>query len=89
MSATLALELIRRAVVLALLVGAPLLLTALLTGLVVSLLQAITQVQEQTLTFIPKLVLMAVVFLLVMPWMLSQLLEYLVSVLRALPTLAT
>lgn len=89
MSATLALELIRRAVVLALLVSAPLLLTALLTGLVVSLLQAITQVQEQTLTFIPKLVLTAVVFLLVMPWMLSQLLEYLVSVFRALPTLAT
>jgi flagellar biosynthetic protein FliQ len=88
MSATLALELIRRAVVLCLLVSAPLLLTALLTGLVVSLLQAITQVQEQTLTFIPKLVLMAVVFLLVIPWMLSQLLEYLVSVLRALPTLA-
>ncbi len=89
MSATLALELIRRAVVLCLLVSGPLLLTALCTGLVVSLLQAITQIQEQTLTFIPKLVLMSVVLLLVMPWMLSQLLEYLVSVLRALPTLAT
>ncbi len=88
MSATLALELIRRAVLLGLVVSAPLLLTALCTGLVVSLLQAITQVQEQTLTFIPKLLLMALVLLLVMPWMLNQLLEYLVGILRALPTLA-
>jgi flagellar biosynthetic protein FliQ len=85
---TLAVELIRRAVMLCLEVGGPLLVTALVTGLVVSLLQALTQLQEQTLTFIPKLVLMALVLLMVMPWMLSQLVEYLVGALRALPTLA-
>jgi flagellar biosynthetic protein FliQ len=88
MSPIVAIELMRRAVVLCLLVGGPLLLTALVTGLVVSLFQAVTQLQEQTLTFIPKLLLMAVVLLLALPWMLTQLIEYVVSVLRALPTLA-
>jgi len=89
MSATVAIELIRRAVVLCLLVSGPLLLTALVTGLVVSVLQAVTQLQEQTLTFIPKLLLMGLVLVLALPWMLTQLIEYVVSILRALPTLTT
>lgn len=89
MSAGLALDLIRHAVMLTLLASAPLLLTALLVGIVVSLVQAVTQMQEQTLTFIPKLLSVAAVLLLVLPWLLSRLVEYLVGVLRALPTLAS
>ncbi len=88
MSATLALELVRRAVLICLLVSAPLLVTALVTGVIMSLIQAITQVQEQSLTFVPKLLLMALVLLLTLPWMLSQLMEYLVGILRSLPALA-
>jgi flagellar biosynthetic protein FliQ len=87
MSIALAVDLIRRAVFLSLLVGSPLLLTALVVGVGVSLVQAVTQLQEQTLTFLPKLALLAVVFVITMPWMLSQLVAYLTGLLRSLPTL--
>jgi flagellar biosynthetic protein FliQ len=87
MSIALAVDMIRRAVFLALLVGSPLLLTALVVGVAVSLFQAVTQLQEQTLTFLPKLVLIAIVFVVTMPWMLSQLVAYLTGLFRALPTL--
>jgi len=55
---------------------------------VVSLLQAVTQVQEQTLTFLPKLLAMGAVLLAAMPFMLRQLVEYLTTLLRTLPSLA-
>ncbi|HTO91397.1 MAG TPA: flagellar biosynthetic protein FliQ [Candidatus Sulfotelmatobacter sp.] len=88
MSPTLAAEMIRNAVTISLMVAGPLLITALVVGVLVSLIQAITQLQEQTLTFIPKLVLIALVFLATLPWTLTRLVEYLVQVLRSLPTLA-
>lgn len=87
MSVALAIDLIRRAVLLSLLVSSPLLLTALLVGIFVSLVQAVTQIQEQTLTFIPKLLVLALVFVLTLPWILSQLVEYTVGILHSLPTL--
>ena len=89
MSVALAVELVHRALLISLLVAGPLLLTALLVGVVVSLVQAITQLQEQTLTFIPKLLAMAAVFVLTLPWALAQLVQYLAGVLRSLPTLGT
>jgi flagellar biosynthetic protein FliQ len=88
-SADLALDLIRRAVTMSLLLAAPMLLTALVVGVVVSLIQAVTQIQEQTLTFIPKLVLLAVVFVITLPWVLSQLIEYLTGILKSLPAMVT
>ena len=88
MSAVLAAELIRRAVMMTLIVAAPLLASALVVGLLVTLIQAVTQLQEQTLTFLPKLATMALVFVLVLPWMLRQLVEFLVTALRSLPTVA-
>ena len=87
MSIALAVDLIRRAVFLSLLVGSPLLLTALVVGVGVSLVQAVTQLQEQTLTFLPKLVLIALVFVITLPWMLSQLVAYFTGLIRGLPTL--
>jgi flagellar biosynthetic protein FliQ len=89
MSSALAVDLLRHALNVSLVVAAPLLLTALAVGILVSLLQAVTQIQEQTLTFIPKLLSMAVVFMILLPWLLSQLVQYLVGVLQSLPTLAT
>ena len=83
MSAAFAVDLIRRAVMLTLLVAAPLLVTALVVGLVVTLIQAVTQLQEQTLTFLPKVAAMAVVLLLVLPWMLRELVEFLIAALRS------
>lgn len=89
MSSALAVDLVRHALNVALLVAAPLLLTALSVGILVSLLQAVTQIQEQTLTFIPKLLSLAVIFMILLPWLLSQLVQYLIGVLQTLPTLAT
>jgi flagellar biosynthetic protein FliQ len=89
MSSTLAVELIRQALTVALLVSAPLLITSLAVGIFVSLIQAVTQIQEQTLTFIPKLVAMAAVFVILLPWTLAQLIQYLVGVLQSFPTLAS
>jgi flagellar biosynthetic protein FliQ len=88
MSPALAVDLVRQAVTLGLLVAAPALLTALVVGIGISLLQALTQIQEQTLTFIPKLLLVALVLVFALPWSLSRLAEYLAGILRSLPTLA-
>jgi flagellar biosynthesis protein FliQ len=88
-SGALAVDLVRQAVMLALMVAAPLLATALFVGVLVSLVQAVTQLQEQTLTFIPKLLALAFVFILTLPWVLTRLVEYLSGVLRSLPTLVS
>lgn len=89
MNGQLAIDLIRQAILLSLVVAGPMLATALLVGILVSLIQAVTQLQEQTLTFIPKLLSIALVFVLTMPWAISKLVEYLAGVLRSLPTLVS
>jgi len=89
MNGQLAIDLIRQAILLSLVVAGPMLATALLVGILVSLVQAVTQLQEQTLTFIPKLLSIALVFVLTMPWAISKLVEYLAGVLRSLPTLVS
>jgi flagellar biosynthesis protein FliQ len=70
-------------------VGAPLLVTGLAVGLVVSVFQTITQIQEQSLTFIPKIAATAVVIVVAGPWMLNQLLSYTEELYRAIPTLVS
>jgi len=69
----------RDAVSVVLMVAAPLLGAGLVLGLIIGVLQAITSVQEQTLSFIPKLICVTVVFLLTMPWMLRVLTTYTVN----------
>ena len=71
-----AVDLGREAVNMALLLGAPVLATALVVGLVIGLLQAMTQVQEQTVSFVPKLVAMVVVLSLMLPWLVHQMVQY-------------
>ncbi|ADY54970.1 flagellar biosynthetic protein FliQ [Syntrophobotulus glycolicus DSM 8271] len=71
-----------------LLVGGPLLALSLLIGLVVSIFQAMTQIQEQTLSFIPKLVVIAVALLLLGPWMLNIMTSYTVNIFHNLVTYA-
>ena len=71
-----AIDLLRQAVVLILLLGAPVLTTALVVGLVVSVLQAATQVQEYTLSFVPKIVAMLLSLVVFGPWMLDRLVEF-------------
>jgi flagellar biosynthetic protein FliQ len=71
-----AVDLGREALNVALVVGAPVLLSGMIVGLVVGLLQAITQVQEQTVSFVPKLVAMVLVLSLTLPWLISQMVDY-------------
>jgi flagellar biosynthetic protein FliQ len=70
-----------------LLLAAPLLLVALVVGLVVSLFQAATQINESTLSFIPKLLAIAVTMVIAGPWMLTTMLDYLRHTLTSIPTL--
>jgi flagellar biosynthetic protein FliQ len=72
----------------ALLLAAPLLLVALVVGLVVSLFQAATQINEATLSFIPKLLAVALTLVIAGPWMLTMMLDYLRHVLTSVPSLA-
>ncbi|MBU1689990.1 MAG: flagellar biosynthesis protein FliQ [Gammaproteobacteria bacterium] len=66
----------RQAVEITLLVSAPLLLSALAVGLVVSIFQAATQINEMTLSFIPKLLVMFFMLVVAGPWMLTLLIDY-------------
>ncbi len=68
-------------------IGGPLLLVGLAVGLVVSVFQAITQIQEQSLSFIPKIIATAVVLIVAGPWMMNQLLAYTEELFRSIPTL--
>ncbi len=83
------LTLTQQAVWITALVSAPLLLTALVVGLVVSIFQAATQINEATLTFVPKLLAAVAVLGIAGPWMLTSLVEYLRSVLLSLPSAAS
>jgi flagellar biosynthesis protein FliQ len=68
-------------------IAMPLLLVGLAIGLVVSIFQAVTQIQEQTLTFIPKIVGMGVVLLVAGPWMLDQVVGYTQQLYSEIPSL--
>jgi flagellar biosynthetic protein FliQ len=71
-----AVDLVRNTLLLALLVAAPMLIVGMLVGIFVSLAQAVTQIQEQTLTFIPKIVAMVASAIVLMPWMSHRLMAY-------------
>jgi flagellar biosynthesis protein FliQ len=72
---------------LALKIGLPLLLVGLVIGLVVSVFQAVTQIQEQTLSFIPKIIGLAVVLVVGGPWMLGQLISWTQELYTQIPDL--
>jgi flagellar biosynthetic protein FliQ len=76
MSLDQATDLVRQTLIMALIVSSPMLVIGLVVGVVVSLLQAITQIQEQTLTFVPKIVAMIASAILLMPWIGHRLMEY-------------
>ncbi len=76
MNATDVLEISRDAIWVMLKISAPLMLVALVVGLAISLVQALTQIQGQTLTFVPKILLLFVVFVLTIPFMSTTLIEF-------------
>ena len=77
----------QQALVITLLLSAPPLLAALITGLIVSIFQAATQINEMTLSFIPKLVAIFVVLVLSGPWMLGIFLDYIRELFTGIPGL--
>ena len=81
------LQLTMTAIELAMKIALPLLLVGLAVGLVISVFQAITQIQEQTLTFIPKIVATVAVLVVGGPWMLDQLLQYTSELWLSIPDL--
>lgn len=68
----------------ALMIAGPVLLVSMAVGLIISIFQALTQIQEQTLTFVPKLIAIVLVFLLLGSWMLSNLTEFTEHMLSAI-----
>ena len=68
-----------------LMLSAPLLLAALVIGLIVSIFQAATQINEQTLSFIPKLVGMLLILILAGPWMLQMMVDYVRRLFESIP----
>jgi flagellar biosynthetic protein FliQ len=87
MTADAVVALVRAALEVGGLVSGPLLLASLLTGLLVSIFQAATQINELTLTFIPKLVVMFLVLVLTGPWALQLMVEYITRLYESIPQL--
>jgi len=81
----LAIGLGREAIWMSLLISAPVLLSGMVVGLVIGLLQAVTQIQEQTVAFVPKLVIMVLVLSFTLPWLLSQMMQYTTDLIGGIP----
>ncbi|MEO5363024.1 MAG: flagellar biosynthesis protein FliQ [Magnetococcus sp. DMHC-8] len=79
------LGLVADALKVALLISAPMLLTALVVGIVISLFQSVTQIQEMTLTFIPKILATFLALVLALPWMVQTLMDYFNRLFSAIP----
>ncbi len=77
----------RDAILTMLTTAAPVLLAGLTVGLVISIFQAVTQISEMTLTFIPKIVAVALTLLLFLPWIINQIVEFTTRMYNIIPTL--
>ncbi|HAP34569.1 MAG TPA: flagellar biosynthetic protein FliQ [Bacteroidetes bacterium] len=80
-------NLIRETMYTMLLISAPVLLVSLIVGLIISILQAATSIQEVTLTFVPKVIVIAIVLVLTLPWMMDVLVSFTINLFSQLPTL--
>lgn len=82
-----ALSFVQHALEVGLMLSAPLLLAALITGLVISIMQAATQINEMTLSFIPKLLALFAALVVAGPWMLSLIVDYMREVFTNIPAM--
>lgn len=76
MTLGLVMDILRRSIYELIIIGGPLLVVPLIVGLIVSIFQATTQIQEQTLTFVPKVISIFAVLIILGPWMLTRLINY-------------
>jgi flagellar biosynthesis protein FliQ len=89
MNSTAVIAILSQALEMTLIVSAPLLLTALAVGLIVSIFQAATQINEMTLSFIPKMIGVFMAIVVAGPWMLQLLVDYTQRLFATIPTLAS
>ena len=82
------LDLARNALTITLQLSAPILVFSLVSGLVISVFQAVTQINEMTLSFVPKIIAVAVAAVIFGPWMLNSLVTYMTNLFVNLPSLA-
>lgn len=87
MTPTAVIDLGRQAIEVTLLISAPLFLAALVTGLVISIFQAATQINEMTLSFVPKLIAIFVTLVLAGPWMITLLTDFMRRLFESIPTM--
>lgn len=80
-----AVELLKQTMLQAISLAAPVLLTAMVIGLSVSLFQAVTSISEQTLTFVPKALALVALLILLLPWMLRSISEFTVIIFEKIP----
>jgi flagellar biosynthetic protein FliQ len=85
MSVAEALDMGREALLMVLIIGGPVMGIGMIVGLLISLFQSMTQLQEQTLTFVPKIVAMVGIALVLVPWLTGMLIEYTVDLLGTSP----
>lgn len=77
----------KEAIWLTLLVSAPMLILGLLVGVIISIFQAVTQIHEMTLTFVPKIIAVALAMLFFLPWIINKLVDFTVRLYGTIPTL--
>lgn len=82
-------ELGSRAIYMTLLISLPMLAVALLVGLLISIFQAVTQIQEMTLTFVPKIIAVFLVMIFAAPWLTRTIVEYTIGLFRQIPGLTS
>ncbi len=85
MDSQIAVDLGREALMTAVIIGAPILLVGIVVALVVGLLQALTQIQDQTLSFVPKIVAMIAAVAVCLPWLIQRMVEYSESLITNIP----
>jgi flagellar biosynthetic protein FliQ len=77
----------RQAIIMTLIISGPMLIAGLVVGLVIGIFQAVTQIHEMTLTFIPKILAMVLVLLAMLPWMLIRTIDYTINLFDMIPTI--
>ena len=82
-------ELVKLMMFQAVTLAAPILITAMVVGLVVSLFQAVTTINEQTLTFVPKVLAIVGVIIVLLPWMLRSIIEFTTAVFEKMPQMTS
>ncbi len=80
-----AIDLGRQALLTTLMIGSPVLLSGMVVGLLIGLFQALTQIQEQTVAFVPKIVAMVLALSITLPWLISRMIQYTTDLIEGIP----